>query len=59
MVGYLLGDALRYTIASLVMLVVGLIMGFRPHGGVGVVAGFALLVVFSFAFCDVRSDAAQ
>ncbi|MBC9714379.1 ABC transporter permease [Streptomyces sp. TRM66268-LWL] len=51
MVGYLLGDALRYTIASLVMLVVGLIMGFRPHGGVvGVVAGIALLIVFSFAF---------
>ncbi|NGO80711.1 ABC transporter permease [Streptomyces sp. YC504] len=51
MVGYLLGDALRYTIASLVMLAVGLIMGFRPHGGVvGVVAGIALLIVFSFAF---------
>ncbi|MYW68837.1 ABC transporter permease [Streptomyces sp. SID8379] len=51
MVGYLLGDALRYTIASVVMLVVGLIMGFRPDGGVlGVVAGVALLLVFSFAF---------
>ncbi|MGY0017461.1 ABC transporter permease [Streptomyces sp. cg35] len=51
MVGYLLGDALRYTIASVVMLVVGLIMGFRPDGGVpGVLAGVALLLVFSFAF---------
>ncbi|MHB9752848.1 ABC transporter permease [Streptomyces sp. BYX5S] len=51
MVGYLLGDALRYTIASVVMLVVGLIMGFRPGGGFpGVVAGVALLLVFSFAF---------
>ncbi len=51
MVGYLLGDALRYTLASLVMLTVGLIMGFRPDGGVvGVVAGIALLIVFSFAF---------
>lgn len=51
MVGYLLGDMLRYAMASTVMLVVGLIMGFRPDGGVlGVVAGIALLIVFSFAF---------
>jgi ABC-2 type transport system permease protein len=51
MVGYLLGDALRYTIASVVMLAVGLLLGYRPGGGfVGVVAGIALLLVFSFAF---------
>ncbi|MFF2850170.1 ABC transporter permease [Streptomyces sp. NPDC058001] len=51
MVGYLLGDGLRYTIASIVMIGVGLIMGFRPAGGfVGVVAGVALLLVFAFAF---------
>jgi ABC-2 type transport system permease protein len=51
MVGYLLGDALRYTIASLVMLTVGLILGYRPDGGFGgVLAGIALLIVFSFAF---------
>jgi len=51
MVGYLLGDALRYTIASVVMLTVGVILGYRPDGGFGgVVAGIALLVVFSFAF---------
>lgn len=51
MVGYLLGDALRYTIASIVMLAVGLVMGFRPHGGVlGVLAGVVLLLVFAFAF---------
>ncbi|MDI3420934.1 ABC transporter permease [Streptomyces luteolus] len=51
MVGYLLGDMLRYVLGSLVILTVGLILGFRPAGGVaGVVAGIALLVVFSFAF---------
>jgi ABC-2 type transport system permease protein len=51
MVGYLLGDVLRYLIASVVIMVVGLVMGFRPDGGVpGVVAGVALLIVFSFAF---------
>ncbi|MGP4043262.1 ABC transporter permease [Streptomyces sp. 2A115] len=51
LVGYLLGDALRYTMASIVMLAVGLIMGFRPDGGFpGVVAGVVLLIIFSFAF---------
>ncbi|WP_338897153.1 ABC transporter permease [Streptomyces sp. TG1A-60] len=51
MVGYLLGDALRYAIASVVMLTVGMILGYRPDGGVpGVAAGVALLIVFSFAF---------
>ncbi|WP_030329152.1 ABC transporter permease [Streptomyces sp. NRRL B-1381] len=51
MVGYLLGDVLRYLLASFVMLIVGMIIGFRPDGGVlGVLAGIALLVVFSFAF---------
>jgi ABC-2 type transport system permease protein len=40
MVGYLLGDALRYTMASVVMLTVGIILGYRPDGGVvGVAAG--------------------
>src|SRR5918996_2620048 len=38
MVGYLLGDALRYTIASVVMLTVGMLLGYRPDGGIGGVA---------------------
>lgn len=51
MVGYLLGDAFRYTMASTTIIVVGLVLGFRPEGGVvGVLAGMALLVAFSFAF---------
>ncbi|GGL90856.1 transport permease protein [Streptomyces fumigatiscleroticus] len=51
MVGYLLGDALRYTIASVVILTVGLVLGYRPEGGSGgVLAGTVLLLVFSFAF---------
>ncbi|MFC4606780.1 ABC transporter permease [Streptomyces maoxianensis] len=51
MVGYLLGDVVRYFIASVVMLGVGMIIGYRPHGGpLGVVLGIALLMVFSFAF---------
>lgn len=51
MVGYLLGDVLRYLLASAVMLSIGILIGFRPEGGVlGVLAGVALLIVFSFAF---------
>ncbi|MDK1472071.1 ABC transporter permease [Streptomyces sp. 549] len=51
MVGYLLGDMLRYILASAVMLAIGLVLGFRPGGGVlGVLAGVALLLVFSFCF---------
>ncbi|MEV6398523.1 ABC transporter permease [Streptomyces sp. NPDC051907] len=51
MVGYLLGDVIRYVIASIVMLAVGMIIGYRPDGGaVGVVLGVLLLMVFSFSF---------
>jgi ABC-2 type transport system permease protein len=51
MVGYLLGDAFRYSVASTVILVLGLVLGFRPRGSaLGVLAGILLLVAFSFAF---------
>ena len=51
MVGYLLGDVLRYTMASVVMITVGLVLGFRPDGGaLGVITGVALLLAFSFCF---------
>jgi ABC-2 type transport system permease protein len=49
LVGAQLGDAVRYTIGSIVVIVLGLVLGFRPDGGpVGVVAAVALLLVFSF-----------
>ncbi|GAA2213932.1 ABC transporter permease [Nonomuraea monospora] len=51
MVGYLLGDVLRYFMASTVILLIGLLLGFRPQGGLaGVALGIGLLLVFSFAF---------
>ena len=51
LVGALLGDVFRYSTASAVILVLGLVLGFRPAGGVGgVLAGVGLLLVFSFAF---------
>lgn len=49
LVGALLGDVVRYSLASLIVLVLGLVIGFRPAGGVvGVVASIALLLLFSF-----------
>ncbi|QDB78932.1 ABC transporter permease [Georgenia sp. 311] len=49
-VGALLGDTVRYTIASCVTLALGLVLGFRPDGGVtGVVLGLLLLLVFAFS----------
>ena len=49
-VGPLLGDAIRYTIASTVILVLGIILGFRPDGGIlGVLGAVLLLLVFAFS----------
>lgn len=50
LVGAMLGDVARYSMASGVVLVVALILGFRPEGGViGVLLGVGLVIVFSFA----------
>jgi ABC-2 type transport system permease protein len=47
--GALMGDVLRYSFASLLIIIIGLILGFRPQGGfVGMV--LALLLVLAFAF---------
>jgi len=49
LVGALLGDAVRYLVAGTVIVVLGLILGYRPEAGVdGVVAALALVVVFAF-----------
>lgn len=48
--GALLGDVLRYTFAAIVVIVVGLILGFRPGGGVlGVAAAVGLALLFAFS----------
>jgi ABC-2 type transport system permease protein len=50
LVGALLGDSVRYVVAGTVIVVLGVILGFRPENGVpGVVAALALVVVFAFA----------
>ena len=48
LIGALLGDAVRYALASTVVVGLGLGLGFRPSGGiVGVVAAVLLVVAFS------------
>jgi ABC-2 type transport system permease protein len=48
--GALAGDVFRYSVASALILIVGLILGFRPEGGVvGVVLAVLLVMTFCFA----------
>ena len=52
--GALLGDVLRYSIAPLMVLLLGLVLGFRPEGGVtGVLLAVALVQVFAFSLAWV------
>lgn len=49
--GALLGDALRYTIASLVIIVIGLTLGFQPEAGIsGMALAVGMLLIFAFSF---------
>lgn len=46
--GALLGDLLRYSLASIMVLGLGLLMGFKPNGGaLGVILALVLIQVFS------------
>ncbi len=50
LLGALLGDAVRYTLAGTVIVTLGVILGYRPSNGVpGVLAALAVVVLFSFA----------
>src|SRR5688572_32962622 len=48
--GALLGDVFRYSLAATMVVTLGIIMGFRPAGGiVGVVLAVALIIVFAIS----------
>ncbi|WP_054707036.1 ABC transporter permease [Bacillus sp. JCM 19041] len=50
LVGSLLVDTVRYTMASAIMIILGLILGFRPEGGfLGVLAAVGLILLFCFS----------
>jgi ABC-2 type transport system permease protein len=49
LVGAVLGDSARYVLAGTVVVLLGLVMGYRPDGGPGgVLAAIVLVVVFAF-----------
>ncbi|MDQ3642600.1 MAG: ABC transporter permease [Actinomycetota bacterium] len=49
LVGSLLGDSVRYLLSGVVIMVLGVILGYRPDAGIaGVVAALGLVVVFAF-----------
>jgi ABC-2 type transport system permease protein len=49
LLGSLLGDSVRYLVAGTVIIVLGVVLGYRPDAGVpGAVAALALVVVFAF-----------
>ncbi|MEX2253426.1 MAG: ABC transporter permease [Thermoleophilaceae bacterium] len=49
LVGSLLGDSVRYLVAGTVIIVLGVVLGYRPDAGVpGVLAALGLVIVFAF-----------
>ncbi|MGH9181032.1 MAG: ABC transporter permease, partial [Acidimicrobiales bacterium] len=49
LVGSLLGDSVRYLLSGTVIIVLGVILGYRPGAGVpGAISALALVVVFAF-----------
>jgi len=49
LVGSLLGDSVRYVLAGTVIMVVGVILGYRPEAGIGgIVLALGLVVIFAF-----------
>ncbi|MFC3210304.1 ABC transporter permease [Planomicrobium okeanokoites] len=50
LIGSLLVDVIRYSMASVIMITLGFALGFRPEGGLmGVLGAIALILVFSFS----------
>jgi len=48
--GAVLGDMIRYSLAALVVVVLGVALGFRPGGGIaGMLLAVALILVFAFS----------
>ena len=49
--GLMVGDVLRHLIAGLIILIIGMLLGYRPEAGlIGVGGAFALLIAVGFGF---------
>jgi ABC-2 type transport system permease protein len=54
LVGAVVGDSVRYVLAGTVVVIVGVILGYSPEGGIdGVIAAMALVVLFAFGLAWV------
>lgn len=50
LIGSLLVDVIRYSMASVIIICLGFVLGFRPEGGLmGIVGAIGLILVFSFS----------
>lgn len=50
LVGQLVSDGLRYLLTAIVITLVGIVLGYRPGGGItGVLAAIAVVVLFAFS----------
>ncbi|WP_372471744.1 ABC transporter permease [Micromonospora trifolii] len=58
-IGAMLGDLVRYSIAGILVVLLGVALGFRPAGGViGVALGLMVVLLFSFAISWMWTAAA-
>lgn len=56
LIGAILGDLARYAITVVMVLLVGLAIGFRPEGGpIGVLVAGGLILLFAFALCWISA----
>jgi ABC-2 type transport system permease protein len=54
LVGAVVGDSVRYVLAGTIVVIVGVILGYSPGGGVeGIIAAMALVVLFAFSLAWV------
>lgn len=56
LVGAVLGDLIRYFLTVVVIMAVGMAIGFRPENGMaGVLASTAVIMLFAFALCWISA----
>jgi ABC-2 type transport system permease protein len=54
LIGAVVGDSVRYLVAATVVVLVGVILGYSPEGGIGgVLAGMLLVILFAFGLAWV------
>ena len=53
LVGAVLGDSVRYLVAATIVVLLGLVLGFRPESPPGVLAAILLVVLFAFSLAWV------